>query len=181
MFSRQKLTAANVFIFSENKSNCGKCLATVAGSFAWHFKPHGLLLSLVTPNGCCLFFLFLFDGPQTCWAPALTPRSPWSTTPRTSRPWTIRTRPAASRGPSLLTTTRMESVVIRGTTGSRDMGDITKWRKWMYGLSSVRLVSSVYIPLMRVVQSVRQTTRRSSTSIKEGWMVHYSNKDTLVN
>lgn len=33
---------------------------------------------------------------------------------------------------------------------------------------------------MRVVQSVRQTTRRSSTSIKEGWMVHYSNKDTLV-
>lgn len=34
---------------------------------------------------------------------------------------------------------------------------------------------------MRVVQSVRQTTRRSSTAIKEGWMVHYSNKDTLVN
>lgn len=40
--------------------------------------------------------------------------------------------------------------------------------------------SSVYIPLMRVVQSVRQTTRRSSTALKEGWMVHYSNKDTLV-
>uniref|UniRef100_A0A672HXW2 protein kinase C n=1 Tax=Salarias fasciatus TaxID=181472 RepID=A0A672HXW2_SALFA len=37
----------------------------------------------------------------------------------------------------------------------------------------------VYIPLMRVVQSVRQTTRRSSTAIKEGWMVHYSNTDTL--
>ncbi|MBN3310425.1 KPCD2 kinase, partial [Amia calva] len=36
-----------------------------------------------------------------------------------------------------------------------------------------------YIPLMRVVQSVRQTTRKSSTTIKEGWMVHYSNKDTL--
>ncbi|CAL1570495.1 unnamed protein product [Knipowitschia caucasica] len=39
--------------------------------------------------------------------------------------------------------------------------------------------SAIYIPLMRVVQSIRQTTRRSSTSIKEGWMVHYSNKDTL--
>uniref|UniRef100_A0A8D3BNZ1 Serine/threonine-protein kinase n=1 Tax=Scophthalmus maximus TaxID=52904 RepID=A0A8D3BNZ1_SCOMX len=39
--------------------------------------------------------------------------------------------------------------------------------------------SSVYIPLMRVVQSMRQTTRRSSTAIKEGWMVHYSNKDTM--
>uniref|UniRef100_A0A3Q4GMQ2 Serine/threonine-protein kinase n=1 Tax=Neolamprologus brichardi TaxID=32507 RepID=A0A3Q4GMQ2_NEOBR len=42
-----------------------------------------------------------------------------------------------------------------------------------------RLIEIVYIPLMRVVQSVRQTTRRSSTAIKEGWMVHYSNKDTL--
>lgn len=39
---------------------------------------------------------------------------------------------------------------------------------------------SANIPLMRVVQSVRNTTRRSSTAIKEGWMVHYSNKDTLV-
>ncbi|XP_034147788.1 serine/threonine-protein kinase D2 isoform X2 [Esox lucius] len=39
--------------------------------------------------------------------------------------------------------------------------------------------SALFIPLMRVVQSMRQTTRRSSTSIKEGWMVHYSNKDTL--
>uniref|UniRef100_A0A8C1QLA4 Serine/threonine-protein kinase n=1 Tax=Cyprinus carpio TaxID=7962 RepID=A0A8C1QLA4_CYPCA len=38
---------------------------------------------------------------------------------------------------------------------------------------------SANIPLMRVVQSIRQTTRRSSTAIKEGWMVHYSNKDTL--
>uniref|UniRef100_A0A4W4F603 Serine/threonine-protein kinase n=1 Tax=Electrophorus electricus TaxID=8005 RepID=A0A4W4F603_ELEEL len=38
---------------------------------------------------------------------------------------------------------------------------------------------SANIPLMRVVQSVRHTTRRSSTAIKEGWMVHYSNKDTL--
>uniref|UniRef100_A0A6Q2Y7C2 Serine/threonine-protein kinase n=1 Tax=Esox lucius TaxID=8010 RepID=A0A6Q2Y7C2_ESOLU len=40
-------------------------------------------------------------------------------------------------------------------------------------------ISALFIPLMRVVQSMRQTTRRSSTSIKEGWMVHYSNKDTL--
>lgn len=37
-----------------------------------------------------------------------------------------------------------------------------------------------YIPLMRVVQSVRHTTRRSSTALKEGWVVHYSSKDTLV-
>lgn len=37
-----------------------------------------------------------------------------------------------------------------------------------------------YIPLMRVVQSVRHTTRKSSTTLREGWLVHYSNKDTLV-
>uniref|UniRef100_H3A7U2 Serine/threonine-protein kinase n=1 Tax=Latimeria chalumnae TaxID=7897 RepID=H3A7U2_LATCH len=35
------------------------------------------------------------------------------------------------------------------------------------------------IPLMRVVQSVRHTTRKSSTTLKEGWMVHCSSKDLL--
>uniref|UniRef100_UPI00398EF861 serine/threonine-protein kinase D2 isoform X2 n=1 Tax=Pristiophorus japonicus TaxID=55135 RepID=UPI00398EF861 len=35
------------------------------------------------------------------------------------------------------------------------------------------------IPLMRVVQSVKQTKRKSSTTLKEGWMVHYSNRDAL--
>uniref|UniRef100_A0A665TYQ0 Serine/threonine-protein kinase n=1 Tax=Echeneis naucrates TaxID=173247 RepID=A0A665TYQ0_ECHNA len=54
------------------------------------------------------------------------------------------------------------------------MDDSDEIRRPTYSASS-----SVYIPLMRVVQSVRQTTRRSSTAIKEGWMVHYSNKDTL--
>uniref|UniRef100_A0A670XVB0 protein kinase C n=1 Tax=Pseudonaja textilis TaxID=8673 RepID=A0A670XVB0_PSETE len=35
------------------------------------------------------------------------------------------------------------------------------------------------IPLMRVVQSVKHAKRRSSTVIKEGWMVHYTSKDSL--
>ncbi|KAF3830218.1 hypothetical protein GH733_004037 [Mirounga leonina] len=35
------------------------------------------------------------------------------------------------------------------------------------------------IPLMRVVQSVKHTKRKSSTVLKEGWMVHYTSKDTL--
>uniref|UniRef100_A0A8C8RUN5 Serine/threonine-protein kinase n=1 Tax=Pelusios castaneus TaxID=367368 RepID=A0A8C8RUN5_9SAUR len=35
------------------------------------------------------------------------------------------------------------------------------------------------IPLMRVVQSVKHTKRKSSTIMKEGWMVHYTSKDTL--
>ncbi|XP_072887349.1 serine/threonine-protein kinase D3-like [Hemitrygon akajei] len=35
------------------------------------------------------------------------------------------------------------------------------------------------IPLMRVVQSVRHTKRRSSTVLKEGWLTHYSQTDSL--
>ncbi|XP_002709964.2 serine/threonine-protein kinase D3 [Oryctolagus cuniculus] len=35
------------------------------------------------------------------------------------------------------------------------------------------------IPLMRVVQSIKHTKRKSSTMVKEGWMVHYTSKDNL--
>ncbi|CAH6779622.1 Prkd3 [Phodopus roborovskii] len=35
------------------------------------------------------------------------------------------------------------------------------------------------IPLMRVVQSIKHTKRRSSTMVKEGWMVHYTSRDNL--
>lgn len=58
MFSRQKLTAANVFIFSENRSNCGKCcLATVAGSFAWHFQTHGPFELMLCLTAVVFYFL----------------------------------------------------------------------------------------------------------------------------
>ncbi|PWA28265.1 hypothetical protein CCH79_00019702 [Gambusia affinis] len=40
--------------------------------------------------------------------------------------------------------------------------------------------TSSNIPLMRVVQSVKHTKRRSSAVVKEGWMVHYSSRDNLV-
>lgn len=36
------------------------------------------------------------------------------------------------------------------------------------------------IPLMRVVQSVKHTKRKSSSVMKEGWLVHFTSKDTLV-
>uniref|UniRef100_A0A6I8Q3U7 Serine/threonine-protein kinase n=2 Tax=Xenopus tropicalis TaxID=8364 RepID=A0A6I8Q3U7_XENTR len=35
------------------------------------------------------------------------------------------------------------------------------------------------IPLMRVVQSVKHTKRKSSSVMKEGWMVHYTSKDPM--
>ncbi|XP_026679352.1 serine/threonine-protein kinase D3 [Diaphorina citri] len=36
------------------------------------------------------------------------------------------------------------------------------------------------IPLMRVVQSIKHTKRRGSKVIKEGWMIHYTSKDSMV-
>ncbi|KAM9356125.1 serine/threonine-protein kinase D3 [Pholidichthys leucotaenia] len=39
--------------------------------------------------------------------------------------------------------------------------------------------TSSNIPLMRVVQSIKHTNRRSSTVVKEGWMVHYTSRDNL--
>lgn len=40
--------------------------------------------------------------------------------------------------------------------------------------------SSANIPLMRIVQSVKHTKRRSGQVIKEGWLVHYTNKEKSV-
>jgi hypothetical protein len=36
------------------------------------------------------------------------------------------------------------------------------------------------IPLMRIVQSVKHTKRRGSKVLKEGWMVHFTNRDPIV-
>ena len=36
------------------------------------------------------------------------------------------------------------------------------------------------IPLMRVVQSIKHTKRAGSKTIKEGWMVHFTEKDKTV-
>ncbi|XP_045068626.1 serine/threonine-protein kinase D3-like isoform X1 [Coregonus clupeaformis] len=38
---------------------------------------------------------------------------------------------------------------------------------------------SSYIPLMRLVQSVRHTKRRASGILREGWLLHHTNTDTL--
>lgn len=46
--------------------------------------------------------------------------------------------------------------------------------------SDTDLKFSGNIPLMRIVQSVKQTKRRSGQIIKEGWLVHFTNKDSLV-
>lgn len=40
--------------------------------------------------------------------------------------------------------------------------------------------TSANIPLMRIVQSVKHTKRRSGQAIKEGWLVHFTNKEKPV-
>lgn len=71
---------------------------------------------------------------------------------------------------------------------------MTKRRLWRLGGGGERMVpaercfcvlalspsTSSNIPLMRVVQSIKHTKRRSSTVVKEGWMVHYTDRDNLV-
>lgn len=40
--------------------------------------------------------------------------------------------------------------------------------------------SSNNIPLMRIVQSVKHIKRRGSKVLKEGWLTHYTNRDSTV-
>lgn len=49
----------------------------------------------------------------------------------------------------------------------------------MLCLISIR-ISSINIPLQRVVQSVKHTKRTGSKIIREGWMVCFTNRDKTV-
>lgn len=46
--------------------------------------------------------------------------------------------------------------------------------------SSASSSPSANIPLMRIVQSVKHTKKRNGKAIKEGWLVHFTNKDRAV-
>uniref|UniRef100_A0A674C2H9 Serine/threonine-protein kinase n=1 Tax=Salmo trutta TaxID=8032 RepID=A0A674C2H9_SALTR len=46
-------------------------------------------------------------------------------------------------------------------------------------VKAISPMTSSFIPLMRVVQSIKQTKRKSSTMVREGWMVHYTSRDNL--
>ncbi|KAL3287930.1 hypothetical protein HHI36_002386 [Cryptolaemus montrouzieri] len=47
-------------------------------------------------------------------------------------------------------------------------------------ISTTSSSPSANIPLQRIVQSVKHTKRRGSKVIKEGWLVHFTNKDRMV-
>uniref|UniRef100_A0A4W6DGG7 Serine/threonine-protein kinase n=1 Tax=Lates calcarifer TaxID=8187 RepID=A0A4W6DGG7_LATCA len=66
------------------------------------------------------------------------------------------------------------------TDGEKDDETPHKTKQNLEGISIVGSPStSSNIPLMRVVQSIKHTKRKSSTVVKEGWMVHYTNRDNL--
>ncbi|XP_077394756.1 serine/threonine-protein kinase D1 isoform X2 [Festucalex cinctus] len=70
------------------------------------------------------------------------------------------------------------AVAMTTEAGPADLGDPQD----PDGDESNRAISpstSNNIPLMRVVQSVKHTKRKNSNVMKEGWMVHYTSKDTL--
>lgn len=50
----------------------------------------------------------------------------------------------------------------------------------LYFKQSCSSTPSNNIPLMRIVQSVKHTKRRGSKVLKEGWMVHFTNRDPVV-
>lgn len=47
-------------------------------------------------------------------------------------------------------------------------------------LHSASSSPSANIPLMRIVQSVKHTKKRDGKAIKEGWLVHFTNKDKTI-
>ncbi|KAK0144980.1 Serine/threonine-protein kinase D3 [Merluccius polli] len=102
----------------------------------------------------------------------------------------------ASPGPdsdSTMDTMEVDSSDTEGLRGLEDPEEPTTPEDKMFFMDSpyldrekdeepVKIISpstSTNIPLMRVVQSIKHTKRRSSTVVKEGWMVHYSSRDNL--
>lgn len=68
------------------------------------------------------------------------------------------------------------AVAASMTAADLDMDSLDDHRR----PSAVTVSPSANIPLMRIVQSVKHTKRRSGQAIKEGWLVHFTNKDKPV-
>uniref|UniRef100_A0A674AW70 Serine/threonine-protein kinase n=1 Tax=Salmo trutta TaxID=8032 RepID=A0A674AW70_SALTR len=100
----------------------------------------------------------------------------------------------ASPGPDSDSTMEVDSSDVESTRGLLDDSDepSTPDDKMFYmdspfldrekdeePIKAISPSTSSNIPLMRVVQSIKQTKRRSSTMVREGWMVHYTSRDNL--
>lgn len=74
---------------------------------------------------------------------------------------------------------KVPSVILNGTV-YRDVDNDAQLDENQTNDSIQPMPSSANIPLMRIVQSVKHTKRRSGQVIKEGWLVHFTNKDKNV-
>jgi protein kinase D len=70
---------------------------------------------------------------------------------------------------------------------SRQSEYVSNYHSWinMSGISlsfscSSSSSPSANIPLMRIVQSVKHTKKRDGAALKEGWLVHFTNKDKTI-
>lgn len=71
------------------------------------------------------------------------------------------------------------SNLLRGVAGMSVGGSTGEWEA-IRASGGHEGDSSANIPLMRIVQSVKHTKRRGDKAIKEGWLVHFTNKDKTV-
>uniref|UniRef100_A0AAY4CPW0 protein kinase C n=1 Tax=Denticeps clupeoides TaxID=299321 RepID=A0AAY4CPW0_9TELE len=90
----------------------------------------------------------------------------------------------ASPGPESDVTMEVDSSDVnsdssRGLDEEEKAEDISTSAHLIIICLSLSPSTSTNIPLMRVVQSIKHTKRRSSTMVKEGWMVHYTSRDNL--
>lgn len=70
------------------------------------------------------------------------------------------------------------AVILNGTSPSREVDNDSQHDGSVDYIQP--MPSSANIPLMRIVQSVKHTKRRNGQVIKEGWLVHFTNKDKSV-
>lgn len=69
------------------------------------------------------------------------------------------------------------TVVLNGGSAYRDINNDRVQHDTSATRESAQAMPSANIPLMRIVQSVKHTKRRSGQVIKEGWLVHFTNKE----
>uniref|UniRef100_A0A1B0DA27 Uncharacterized protein n=1 Tax=Phlebotomus papatasi TaxID=29031 RepID=A0A1B0DA27_PHLPP len=69
---------------------------------------------------------------------------------------------------------------VNGTIHEPELLDLLDATSEQSRQSSSSSSPSANIPLMRIVQSVKHTKRRGDRAMKEGWLVHFTNKDKTV-
>lgn len=69
------------------------------------------------------------------------------------------------------------AVILNGSSPLREIDNDAQHDEHVSVDYKQPMPSSANIPLMRIVQSVKHTKRRNGQVIKEGWLVHFTNKD----